>query len=57
MKVFLDFAKEHRYHKITRWLSPIDRDHFDRLEHFYKKFGFNVEFKNNRTEGIIFLKI
>lgn len=55
MKAFLDFAKEQKYHKITGWLSPIHLDHFDRLEHFYKKFGFNVEFKSDRTEGIISL--
>lgn len=55
MQALLDFAKEHRYSKITGWLSPVDRDHFDRLEHFYRKFGFNVEFNSDRTEGSISL--
>lgn len=57
MQAFLDFAKEHGYTQITGWLSPVDVDHFDRLEHFYKKFGFNVEFQSDRTEGIISLEM
>jgi len=57
MQALMDFAKEHRYSKITGWLSPVDQDHFDRLEHFYKKFGFSVEFNSERTEGSISLEM
>lgn len=57
MQVFLDYAKVHEYFKITGWLSPVDGDLFDPLEHFYKKFGFVVEFQSNRTEGIISLEM
>lgn len=57
MQALLDFAKEHGYSKISGWLSPVDQDHFDRSEHFYRKFGFNVEFNSERTEGSISLEM
>lgn len=34
-------------------LSHIDADHFDRSEHFYKKFEFDVEFDEKRKSGKI----
>ncbi|MGH0950891.1 hypothetical protein [Bacillus mycoides] len=39
--------------RISGMLSPVDSNHFDKLEHFYKKFGFEVEFNTDRTEGSI----
>ncbi len=46
---------------VTGFLSPVDSDHFDRLEDFYKKFGFEVSFvvdsEGNKTSGRIEKKI
>jgi hypothetical protein len=56
MEALLDYAKEQNYHKITGWLSSVDQGHFDRLEHFYKKFGFDVIFNSDKTEGNVYLK-
>ncbi|GEQ15600.1 hypothetical protein [Clostridium butyricum] len=46
---------------IIGFLSQQDADHFDRLEHFYKKFGFEVSFavdsEGNRISGRIEKKI
>ena len=57
MKALLEFAKENSCSKVTGWLSPVDSGHFDRLEHFYKKFGFEVIFNENKTEGQICLNL
>ncbi|CDM68425.1 Hpothetical protein [Clostridium bornimense] len=42
---------------ITGFLSQQDADHFERLEHFYKKFGFQVSFavdmQGNKISGKI----
>lgn len=35
--------------KINGVLVSDDKDHFDRIEHFYEKFGFNVEFRLNEN--------
>jgi hypothetical protein len=34
-------------------LSSVDKGNFDRLEHFYKKHGFDVVFNTDRTSGSI----
>jgi len=38
---------------IHGWLSSVDKEHFDRSEHYYKKFGFEIEFNEARTSGRI----
>lgn len=38
-------------------LSPVDRDHFDRSEYFYKKHGFEVNFNEDRSSGKISKRI
>ncbi|PFZ06003.1 hypothetical protein [Bacillus pseudomycoides] len=53
MKYLIKMAKEMKVSHISGRLSPEDRDHFDKLEHFYKKFGFEVKFNTDRTEGSI----
>ncbi|EEM02059.1 hypothetical protein bmyco0002_56120 [Bacillus pseudomycoides] len=53
MKYLIKMAKEMKVSHISGRLSPEDRDHFDKLEHFYKKFGFEVNFNCDRTEGSI----
>jgi len=46
-------AKSLGYYSIIGWLSPVDREHFDKLEYFYKKHGFEVNFSENKNEGNI----
>ena len=38
-------------------LASTDQDHFDKLEYFYTKHGFDVTFDEPRTSGKIFLKL
>lgn len=57
MACLLKFAKEQKYSKVTGWISSVDSDHFDRLEHFYKKFGFDVVFNKGSSEGNIELNL
>lgn len=57
MKTLIDYAKEISVIKITGELSQVDADHFDRLEHFYRKHGFKVTFNKDRTEGNIELHL
>lgn len=35
------------YHKVSGWLSPVDKDHRVRQIHFYEKLGFTVSLKGN----------
>ena len=42
--------------EITGTISSVDRDHFDRIEHFYQKFGFDVKFNEDGTGGKIKLE-
>ncbi|PGT67199.1 hypothetical protein COD86_26860 [Bacillus cereus] len=53
MKYLIKVAKQMEVSQISGILSPVDSDHFDKLEHFYKKFGFEVKFNTGRTEGSI----
>jgi len=50
-------AKELNISEIKGELSPVDVEKFDKLEHFYKKNGFDVHFYNNRTQGAIYKKL
>lgn len=42
--------------EITGTISSVDHDHFDRIEHFYQKFGFDVKFNGDGMGGEIKLK-
>lgn len=42
--------------EITGTISSVDHDHFDRIEHFYRKFGFDVQFNEDGMGGKIKLK-
>lgn len=53
MKYFLKEARNTSVDYIIGDLSTDDIDHFDRLEHFYLKHGFLVEFSPNRSYGNI----
>ena len=53
MTHFIEYCRKTDAKYICGELSSEDNDHFDRLEHFYKKHGFDVEFNNNRSSGSI----
>ncbi|MGE7924722.1 hypothetical protein ACQKND_16285 [Viridibacillus arvi] len=53
MKYFINEAAKTGATYISGSLSYVDQEHFDRLEHFYKKFGFEVKFNPTRTSGTI----
>ena len=57
MEYFIDICKKMKMQYIRGWLSNYDSGHFDRIEHFYKKFNFDVKFNENRTSGNIYLKL
>lgn len=46
-------AKEIGVEKIIGELSPVDKDHFDKLEYFYSKNGFKVTFTTDMSRGSI----
>jgi hypothetical protein len=48
MKYLFQYASEKKnIEKVIGEISEIDKNHFDRLEHFYKKHGFKVIFYTN----------
>ena len=42
MKNLIEIAKQNNISCIDGWLAKTDRDHADRLYHFYEKFGFQI---------------
>jgi len=57
MSYLIRRAKELKVKYISGALSTFDKEHFDRLEHFYHKHGFEVSFNQDRTSGNIKLII
>lgn len=57
LKNIIKQAKEIGVKEVVGNLSKIDSDHFDKLEYFYSKHGFDVSFYNSRTEGRIVLNL
>lgn len=57
MKYFIESVKNLDADYISGGLSSVDKDHFDRLEHYYKKYGFKVTFNDGRTSGQIKLNL
>ena len=51
MEKLLEYTKENNIKTIYGNLSLNDIDHKDRLLHFYKKFGFNVEIYDEAKEN------
>lgn len=49
----IELAKQVGVIEITGNLTSTDGDHFDKLEHFYTKHGFEVHFFDNRSWGKI----
>lgn len=42
METLINYAKNNNINCIDGWLSDVDSNHLDRLNHFYKKFGFEI---------------
>lgn len=42
MEKLIEFAKQNGFVYITGWISKVDIDHVNRLNHFYQKFGFEI---------------
>ncbi|MGG7060130.1 hypothetical protein ACQPUY_15455 [Clostridium nigeriense] len=57
MKYFIKVAKEMKFSNIYGDISIVDKDHWDRLIHYYKKFGFKVSFNKEYTRGEIQLNL
>ena len=57
LKNIIKQAKEIGVKEVVGNLSKIDSNHFDKLEYFYSKHGFDVSFYNSRTEGRIILNL
>ncbi|MFP3919504.1 GNAT family N-acetyltransferase [Lysinibacillus telephonicus] len=45
----INFAIDNSIKTILGWISYADKDHFDKLDYFYKKHGFNVIWGNDNT--------
>ncbi|MGH1793433.1 GNAT family N-acetyltransferase [Enterococcus faecalis] len=48
-----ELAKKRQKKIIKGWLSPVDRESFPKLTHFYKKNGFQVSFSEDGISGNI----
>lgn len=57
MEYLISTAKKMEMANITGWLSPEDKGHFDRSEHYYRKFEFDVKLNDSRNSGSIKLKL
>jgi hypothetical protein len=53
MKHFIETSRRNGIKKIIGNINSVDKDHFDRLEHFYRKHNFIVTFNGTRTCGRI----
>lgn len=42
MEKLIEYTTENNFKELHGNLSKIDKDHKDRLHHFYKKFGFDI---------------
>ena len=50
-------AKEMNIEEIKGELATVDISKFDKLEHFYRKNGFDVSFNKDRTRGGIIKRL
>ena len=57
LKSIISLANEIGAQEIIGNLSIVDSDHFDKLEHFYSKHGFDVSFHNDHSEGKLILRL
>ncbi|MFK9092082.1 GNAT family N-acetyltransferase [Bacillus salipaludis] len=47
LQSLINFAIENSVNTISGWISQTDKDHFDKLDFFYKKHGFDVIWGNS----------
>ncbi|WP_138977005.1 hypothetical protein [Brevibacillus laterosporus] len=47
------FVHEMQIKVITGWISSVDWGHIDRLEHFYRKHGFDCQLNHENKRGTI----
>lgn len=57
MKYFIGEVKNLNCGLIHGYLSDVDRDHFDRLIHYYEKFDFDIVLNEKKTDGTIKLNL
>lgn len=57
LSYFIERAWEQQIGIVAGWLSPVDREHHEELERFYKRLQFDVYFLPNSNEGVIIRKI
>lgn len=57
MEFFIREIRSMNYDSIKGYLSSVDRDHFDRSIHYYKKFGFIVKLNDDKSCGKIKLSL
>lgn len=53
MDCLINIAKSRKIERIRGRLSSVDKDHFDRLQHFYSKFGFSVNMDTGLIELVL----
>ena len=47
LQSLINFSIENSVNTIIGWISQTDKNHFDKLDYFYKKHGFNVVWSNS----------
>lgn len=47
LNVLINYAIDNSIKRISGWISYVDKDHFDKLDYFYRKHGFNVIWGND----------
>lgn len=62
LQSLINFSIENSVNTIIGWISQTDKNHFDKLDYFYKKHGFNVVWSNssanaNKAADIIWTNI
>jgi GNAT superfamily N-acetyltransferase len=53
----LKLAEKLKIRELRGNLSSVDSDHFDKLEYFYKKHGFRVDFNPGKISGEVVLRL
>jgi|GEM_PF-2196582 len=56
-RALVKYAINNNFLKITGWISPVDSDHIDRLEHFYEKNFCRVRINHEKQQGTFSLDL
>lgn len=57
LSYFVERAREQQIEIVGGWLSPVDQEHHEELERFYKRLQFDVYSLPDKNEGVIIRKI